>query len=109
MPTKLEAQISRVRPEKKTLLLQQNKSKPYVSLKTMQHTANLSQTVLPYPLNSLDLVPDLHLFGSMKNGPCRQYFPSNNITAAEKQWVTYTGANFMHTACTFLILSNENA
>jgi histone-lysine N-methyltransferase SETMAR len=66
--TKLRARISRVRPEKKTTFLMQNdNARPHTSLKTVEHTVNLGQTVVPHPLYNPDLVPsDFHLFRPMK-------------------------------------------
>jgi len=47
MLTKLKAQTSRVRPEKKTtFLFHCNKTRPHTSMKTMEHIANLGWTVL---------------------------------------------------------------
>jgi len=78
--TKLKAQISRVRPEKKiTFLLQHDNARPHTSLRTMEHIDNLGWTVLPHPLYSLDLAPsDFHLFGAKKDGLHGQHFPSND-------------------------------
>jgi len=65
MLTKLKAQISRVRPEKKTVfLLQHVTARPHTSLKTTEHIVNLGWTVIPHPPYSLDLTPsDFHLSG----------------------------------------------
>jgi len=64
--------------------------------RTVEHTDNLGWTVLPHSPYSPDLVPsDSHLFGPMKDRPCRQCFPSNYaVIAAVKQWFTSTGADF---------------
>ena len=64
-------------------------------MKTVENTANLRWTMLPHSLYNPDLVPsDFHLFELMKDGPCREHFPSNNtIIAAVKQLVTSTGAD----------------
>ena len=97
MLTKLEAWISRVRPEKKTtFLLQHDKARPHTSLKTVEHTVNLCWTVTPHPLYSPDLTPsDFHLFRRMKDGLCGQHFPSYNaVVQAVKQWATSTGVDF---------------
>jgi len=69
---------------------------PDSSLKIVEHIANLGWTVLPHPPYSPDLVPsDFHLFRSMKDGLYGQCFPrSDAVTAAVKQWVTSTGADF---------------
>ena len=96
-PTKLKAWTSWIRPGKKTiLLLQYVNTMLYTSLKTLEHTANLCWTILPYPPSSLDLLPsDFHLFGPVKDGLHGQHFPSNDaIIAAVKQWVTSAGADF---------------
>ena len=96
--TKLKAQISRVRPEKKTIFfLQHDNARPQTSLKTVEHIVNLGWTVVPHPPYSLDLAPsDFHLFGPMKDGLCGQHFPSNNaIIRAVKQWATSAGADFL--------------
>jgi histone-lysine N-methyltransferase SETMAR len=78
--TKLKAQISRVRLEKKTtFLLQYDNARPHTSLETVEHIVNLGWTFVPHPLYSPDLVPsDFHLFGPMKDGLCGQHFPSND-------------------------------
>jgi transposase len=69
MLTKLKAQISRVRPEKKTaFLLHHNSARPHASLKTVEHIVNLSWTVVPYPPYGPDLAPtDFHLFRLIKD------------------------------------------
>ena len=69
MLTKLKAQISRVRPEKKTtFLLQHDNARPHTSLKTVEHIVNLGWTVVPHSPYSPDLAPsDFHLFGLMKD------------------------------------------
>ena len=95
--TKLKARISRVRPEKKTtFLLQHDNARSHANLKTMEHIVKLGWTVLPHPLYSRDLArSDFHLFRPMKDGLCRQHFPSNNVViAAVKQWTTSAGAVF---------------
>jgi len=67
--TKLEARISRVRPEKKTFLLQYDNARPHTSFKTVEHTVNFGWTVVPHPPNSPDLEPsDFHLSGPMEDG-----------------------------------------
>jgi len=73
-----------------TFLLQHDNARPHTSLKTMEHI------VLPYSRYSLDLEhSDFQLFRLMKDGQRRQRFPcKNTITAAVKQWVTSTGADF---------------
>jgi len=69
--TKLKAQISRVRLEKTTFLLQYSNTMPHTCLKTMEHVASLGWTVLPHPPHSLDLAPSgFHLFGAMTHGLC---------------------------------------
>jgi len=96
MLTKLKAQISRVRPEKKTtFLLEHDNARPHTSLKTVEHIANLGWTVLPHPPYSPGLAPsDFHLFGLMKDG-LRGHFPSNDaVVRAVKQWATSAGADF---------------
>jgi histone-lysine N-methyltransferase SETMAR len=95
--TKLKAQISRVRLEKKaTLLLQHDKARPHTSLKTMRHVAECSWTVLSHPPYSLDLAPsDFDLFGPMKDGLCGQHFPgSDAVITAVRKWVASAGADF---------------
>jgi len=64
--TKLKAETSRVRPEKKTtFLLQHNNARPHTSLKTVEHIVKLGWTVVPHPPYSPDLAPsDFHLFGA---------------------------------------------
>jgi len=102
MLTKLKAQTSRVRPEKRTaFLFQHNDSRPCTSLKIMEHTANLVRTVPPHPLYTLYIhhcpvvVPfGFHLFGPRKDELCEHHFPCNNaILAVVKQWVTFAGAD----------------
>ena len=68
-------------------LLQQDNTRPHTNWETMNHIANLVQTVLPQLLYSLDLVTsDFHLFGLMKNCLYGKHFPINDpITAAVKQ------------------------
>jgi len=95
--TKLKAQISRVRPEKKTaFLLQHDNARPHTSLKNMEHIVNLGWTVIPHPPYSPDLaLSDFCLFRPMKNGLCGQHFPSyDTVVQAVKQWATSTGADF---------------
>ena len=96
MLTKLKAQISRVRPEKKTTFLLQHNARSHTSLKTVEHIVNLGWTALQHPPYSPDLAPsDFHLFGPMKDGLCGQHFPSNDaILRAVKQWATSAGADF---------------
>ena len=69
--TKLKAQMSRVRPERKIIfLLQHNNTRPHTSLKTLEHIASLGWAVLPHPLQSPNLAPsDFCLFEPMQNGP----------------------------------------
>jgi len=95
--TKLKAQISRVRPEKKiTFLLQHDNARTHTSLKTVEHTVNLGWTVIPHSPYCPNLAPsDFQLFGLMKEGLCGQHFPSNDaIVRAVKQWATSAGADF---------------
>ena len=94
---KLKAWISRARPEKKTtFLLQHDNARPHTSLKTVEHTVNLGQTVVPHPLYNPDLVPsDFHLFRPMKDELHGQHFPSNDADVrAVKHWATSTGSDF---------------
>jgi len=76
--TKLKAQISRVRPEKKTVfLLQLDRARPHTSFNTVKHIANLGWTVLQHPPYSPDLASsDFHRLGPMKDGLRGQHFPS---------------------------------
>ena len=69
MLTKLMAQTSSVRPEKKTTFpLQHNNARLHISLKTMEHIAKLGWTVLSHPSHSPDLVPsEFNLLGLMKD------------------------------------------
>lgn len=54
----LKAQSSRVRPEKTTtFLLQHDNARPQITLKIMEHIANLSWTLLVQPQYSLNMVP----------------------------------------------------
>ena len=95
--TKLKAQISGVRPEKKTtFLLQHDIARPHTSLKTVEHIVNRGWTVVPHPPYSLDLAPsDFHLFGLMKDGLHGQHFPSNDaVVRAVNQCATSAGAEF---------------
>jgi len=95
--TKLKAQISRVRPKKKTtFLLQHNNTRTHTSLKTAEHIVNLGWTVVPHPTYSLEFeLSDFHLFGSMKDGLRGQHFPSYDaVVQAVKQWATSAGADF---------------
>lgn len=66
MLTKLKAWTTRVRTEKKiAFLLQHSNCRPHTSLKTVEHIASLSWTVLPHPLF---LAPsDIHLFRPLKD------------------------------------------
>ena len=95
MPTKLKAQNSRVRPEKKTTsLLQNGNAGPHTSLKTVECIASLFWTAL-LQLYSPDLPSsELHLFGPMKDRLHGQHFPSA-VVAAGKQWVASDGADFL--------------
>ena len=72
MLTKLNAQTSRIRPEKKiTFLLQHDNTRPSASLKIVEYTASPGWTVLPHPLYSPDLVPrDFHLLRLMTKMDC---------------------------------------
>ena len=95
--TKLKAQITRLRPEKKTtFLLQHDNARPHTSLKTVEHIVNLGWTVVPHPPYSPDLAPsDFHLFGPMKDGLCGKHCSSYDaIIQAVKQWATFAGADF---------------
>ena len=70
MLTKLNAQTSRIRLEKKiTFLLQRDNTRP--SLKIVEYTASPGWTVLPHPLYSPDLVPcDFHILRLMTKMDC---------------------------------------
>jgi len=58
-------------------------ARPHISLKTMEHSANLGWTVLSH---SPDLVlSDFHLFRPTKEGLCQQHFPSNDAIIAAVQ------------------------
>jgi len=95
--TKLKAQISKVRPEKKTIfLLQHEKTRPHASLKTVEPIIYLDWTVVPHPPYSPDLAPsDFHLFGPMKDGLRGHHFPSYDaVVRPVKQWATSAGADF---------------
>jgi len=94
---KLKLETSRVMPGKKTtFLLQHHNTWPHSSLKIVELIAILSQTVLLYPLYSLDMAAsDFHLLRPMKDGPRGQHFPRNyTVIAAVNQRVTSTGAGF---------------
>ena len=69
---------------------------PHASLKTVEHTSSICWTILTHLPYTPDLAPsDFHLFRSMKDGLYGQCFPrSDAVTAAVKQWVTSTGADF---------------
>ena len=106
--TKLRAQISRVRPEKKTIfLLQHDNARPHTVLKTVEHNVNLGWTVVPHPPHSLDLAPsDFHLSRQMKDGLRGQHFPScDTIVRAVKQWATSAGADFTSAECRLLFIA----
>jgi len=78
----------------------------------MEHTDSLGWTVLPQPKYSLDVSPsEFHLFGPMKDGLCRQHFPSNDaIVAPVKQWVTFAGADFYeHSMCSCSLLAKMHS
>lgn len=95
--TELKAQSSSVSPENKTtFLLLHDDSRPHASLKTIDHIANLSWTVLPQSLYSFDLVPsDCYVFKTMDYGLHGQCFPSSHAPiAAAKQWVTSPCSDF---------------
>ena len=97
MLTKLKAQISRDRPEKKTtFLLQHDNARPHTSLKTVEHIVHLGWTVIPHPPYSPDLAPsDFHLFRPMKDELHGQHFPSYDaVVRAVKQWAASAGADF---------------
>ena len=81
--TKLNDQVSRVRPEEKTtFLLQSDNDRPHTSLKIMEHIASFAWTI-SHPPYSSDLVPSVfHPFVLMKDGLHRQPFPSNTVAAA---------------------------
>jgi len=74
-------------------------------LKTMEHTANLDWTVLPYPLYSSDLaLSDFHFLGSMKDGLCGLQFASNDVIIATlKLWVIFAGGDFYESSKQALI------
>jgi hypothetical protein len=93
--TKLKAQISRVKPEKKTtFLLQHDNTRPHTRANAMEHVANLVPS-------------DYHLFKPMKDGLCRQYFPDSNavITSGSPPLVQI----FMSSVCSLLFITGENA
>ena len=77
--TLTQLKASRVRPEEKTaFLLQDGNTRPHDNLKIVELIPNLGCTVLPYPLNNLDLMPfEFHLFNPMKDRLHGQHFPSN--------------------------------
>ena len=105
---KLKAQTSRVRPEKNnSFLLQHNNARSHTSLKTVEHTANFSWTVLRHPPYSPDLAPsDFYLFGPIKEVLCGHNSPSNDTTTAVvKQWVTSTGADIFEFSMQALVHS----
>jgi histone-lysine N-methyltransferase SETMAR len=88
--TKLKTRISRVKPEKKTFLLQHDNVRPHTSMKTVGHIANIgwTVTVLPHPKYSPDLaLSAVYLFGPMKDG-LRGNFPSNGVVARNVVFVT---------------------
>lgn len=63
MLAKLKSQTCRVRPEKKTFLLQHKNMKSHCILKCVEHTADFGWTVLSQSPHSLALEPfDFHLF-----------------------------------------------
>jgi len=76
--------------------LQQDSTRSYTTLKTMEHIANVGWTVLPHPLYSPGLALfDFHLFRPMTDGLCGQHLSSiNTIIKAVEQSVTSTGADF---------------
>ena len=94
--TKLKAQISTVRPQKKTtFLLQHDNARPHTSLKTVEHIVNLGWTVVTHPQHSLDLAPsDFHLFRPLKDGLCGHFPSKYAVVQAVKEWATSTGADF---------------
>ena len=89
-------QIRSQRGSPYSFLSQHNNTRSHTSLKTVEHIANFSRTVLPNPLYSLDLASlDFHLFGLMRDGLYGLHFPRNDtIIPAAKQWVTSTGADY---------------
>lgn len=81
MLTKLKTWIFRFRLEKKIMFgLQHNNSRSPISLNAVYNVANFDQTVLPYPLYSLDLAPfNFHLLEPMKDRLCIQHFVNNDV------------------------------
>ena len=74
MLTKLKAQTSRVKPEKKIIFVSlHNNARPQTSLKTMEYFASLSWTALPNPLYS----PNLYLLTSICSGQRKMDYMSN--------------------------------
>ena len=92
-----KAQNSRVRLGKKTVILfQQYNDWPHTNVKTVEHTANLGWTVLLHLPYSSHLRPShFHLFRTLKDGQCGQYYSrSDAITGPVQLYVTSTGADF---------------
>jgi len=91
--TKLKAQTSTVRSEKKSIfLLQHHNARPQTSLKTMEYIASLDWTVLPQPMYCPDLLlSDFYLFRLIEDGLHGQ---NDAVIAAVKQWVMSIGADF---------------
>jgi len=95
--TKLKAQNSGTRSEKKTtFLLQHDNTRPYTSLNIIEHISSIGWTFLRHLPHSPDLMSsDFHLFGPIKEGLCVQHFFRNNaIIAAVKKRVCSASADF---------------
>ena len=85
-------------------------TRPHTSLKTIEHIADLGWTVLPYPQDTLDLVPpDFHVSGMMKNGLHGQHFPGNSAVIAAVKRSSPLVQIFLSVACRFLFTADKNA
>ena len=85
-------------------------ARPHTSLKTIEHIASLGWTVLPYPQDTLDLLPpDFHVSGMMKNGLHGQQFSGNSAMIAAVKRSSPLVQIFLSVACRFLFTADKNA